>query len=76
MSPKIFMGVMIMEFDQVLQLISNYAFPIVCCVALFWQLNKDQQQHREESEKFTTAINNNTAAMKELILEVKAGRGA
>ena len=63
-----------MEFDQVLQLISNYAFPIVCCVALFWKSNKDEEQHKNESEKFTEAINNNTQVMRELILEVRAGR--
>lgn len=61
-------------FTQVTQLISNYAFPIVCCVALFWKSNKDAEQHREESSKFTEAINNNTQAMRELILEVRAGR--
>lgn len=61
-------------FTQVTQLISNYAFPIVCCVALFWKSNKDQELHREESSKFTEAINNNTQAMRELILEVRAGR--
>ena len=63
-----------MEFEQITQLISNYAFPIVCCVAMFWKMNRDQDQHREESVQFTQAINNNTQAMKELILEVRAGR--
>lgn len=63
-----------MEFEQITQLISNYAFPIVCCVAMFWKMNHDQEQHREESAQFTQAINNNTQAMKELILEVRAGR--
>ena len=62
------------RFTLVTQLISNYAFPIVCCVALFWKSNKDQELHREESSKFTEAINNNTQVIKELILEVKAGR--
>lgn len=63
-----------MEFDQVLQLISNYAFPIVCCVALFWKSNQDEERHKEESAKFAEAVNNNTQAMRELILEVRAGR--
>lgn len=63
-----------MEFEQVLTLISNYAFPIVCCVALFWKSNREEEQHKTESEKFTEAINNNTQAMRELILEVRAGR--
>lgn len=63
-----------MEFEQVVTLISNYAFPIVCCVALFWKSNKDQEQHREESQHFVEAINNNTQVIKELIMEVRAGR--
>lgn len=61
-------------FTQLTQLISNYAFPIVCCVALFWRSNKDAEMHRDESTKFTEAINNNTLAMRELITEVRAGR--
>ena len=64
-----------MEFEQVITLISNYAFPIVCCVALFWKSNKDEEAHKIESEKFTEAINNNTQVMRELILEVRSGRG-
>lgn len=52
-----------MEFTDVLTLIGNYAFPIVASIALFWQLNKNNQLHREETKELQKAIDNNTKAL-------------
>lgn len=43
--------------DTVLQIISQFGFPIAACVVLFVLLQKEQERHKEEAEKFTTAIN-------------------
>ena len=56
-----------MEWGEVLNLIGNYAFPIVCCVALFWKMNKDESLHKEESDKFSEAVNNNTLVLQKLL---------
>lgn len=37
--------------DQLLTLLGNYAFPIVCCAALFWKMDKDEKNYREYMEK-------------------------
>lgn len=59
-------------------LISTVGFPIVCALALAWfvkylidknheQMEKITASHKEEMEKMTTAINNNTIALTRLI---------
>ena len=55
-----------MEFADILTLLGSYAFPIVMCVAFFWKMDKDQRQHREEMDKMTDALNNNTLAIQHL----------
>lgn len=52
--------------DEVIQIIQTLGFPIACVIALFWQNNKLQEQHKEESHKMTEALNNNTLALTEL----------
>lgn len=63
-----------MEFTDILTLIGSYCFPIVMCIAFFWKLDKDSKQHKEEMDKMSEAINNNTLTMQKLVdrLETKA----
>lgn len=52
--------------DWLTQLIGNYAFPIVCTVALFLE-NRDQRKtHKEESDKLTGVLEQNTIALTKL----------
>lgn len=60
-----------MDFNMVLQAVSTVGFPIVCCGALFWYVNKQGEQHKEEMEKMTEALENNTIAITELSLHMK-----
>lgn len=52
--------------DEVIQIIQTLGFPIAVAIAMFWQNNKLQAQHKEEMEKITAALNNNTLALIEL----------
>lgn len=52
-------------------LIGQYAFPIVCCVALFISQEKERERHREESCKWVEALNNNTQALNAIKEHVK-----
>ena len=63
--------------DQLLTLLGNYAFPIVCCAALFWKMDKDQKTtqeymekrdelHRDEINSLREVLENNTTAILEL----------
>lgn len=53
--------------ELVTQLIGNLGFPIVCVCAMFWLMNKDREEHREESIMFREALENNTTALNKLI---------
>lgn len=55
-----------MDINIILQAVSTVGFPIVCCGALFWKMNKDNERHKQEMETLRTAIENNTAALIEL----------
>lgn len=56
-----------MDITLVTSLIGSLGFPIVCCFALFWYINKSSEQHKEEIGKLSEAINNNTNVMNQLI---------
>ena len=62
---------------DILQLIGQYAFPIVACVAMGWyvkdqgdknreQLDKIMEAHKLEIKEITSALNNNTLALQRL----------
>lgn len=66
-----------MDFQAALQAISSVGFPIVCCGAMMWyvkystdknreEIQKLNDQHREEMNEVTQAINNNTVALTKL----------
>lgn len=51
----------------VVQIVQSVGFPIVCCGALFWYMIKQRDVHKEETDKMTTAINNNTQVLTQII---------
>lgn len=66
-----------MDVQGLLQAITTVGFPIVCCGAMMWYVryitdrNRDDieklnQQHKEEMESITMAVNNNTLALQKL----------
>lgn len=55
-----------MDVNTLIQLVSSLGFPIVCCGALFWKMVKTDEQHKEEIDKVTEALNNNTIALTKL----------
>lgn len=47
-----------MEFSNfVLTAISTVGFPIVVAGAMFWKMNKQDTDHKEEMNKLTEAVN-------------------
>lgn len=49
------------------QLVSNVGFPIACVCVLFYMQNKEREAHKEESEKWVEALNNNTRVMEKVL---------
>lgn len=74
-----------MAVESFTTLISTVGFPIACVIALFWRDYKDTEARREEriaerqqraleTDKYTTALNNNTLAIQKLIDMLQGGR--
>ena len=55
-----------MDVNSMIQLVGSLGFPIVACGALFWRMIKSDEQHKEEMNKMSEALNNNTSALVKL----------
>ena len=64
-----------MDLSTVSQLISSVGFPIAACVALFWQMNKESTQHKEEMDALKDSLNKNTLAITKLVLFMQEKEG-
>lgn len=62
-----------MDVNAIMTAISTVGFPIVCCAAMFWQGRENSRLHKEESDKWNEALNNNTLAIQKLtdMMEVR-----
>lgn len=64
-----------MDIEVLTSIISNVGFPIACVVAMFWQLNKERDAHKEEMSQMTDALNNNTTAITKLCDKLGGNNG-
>lgn len=64
-----------MDVNAIMTMVQTLGFPIVCCGALFWRMMKESDNHKEEMEKVTDALNNNTQALIRLEESLKGEKG-
>lgn len=64
-----------MDLNVVMQAIATLGFPICMCVAMFWYINKQTEQHREESAKMVEAINRLELKITQLITGLTVRNG-
>lgn len=57
-----------MDASTISTLISSVGFPIAACVALFWQMNKQNEQHKQEMDSLKEALEQNTLAINKLVI--------
>ena len=57
--------------NDLVALISNVGFPIFACIMMFKAMEKERENHKEESEKWVEALNNNTNVMKTLVSKLE-----
>ena len=55
-----------MELEAITTLITNIGFPIACVIFLFRYLQKREEAHTKDSEKWAETVNNNTKIMVEM----------
>lgn len=57
--------------NEIAQIISTLGFPIAMALMLFWKMDKQDESHKEEIDKMTQALNQNTLAIQQLIDKIK-----
>lgn len=73
-----------MDMQILIQAVTQVGFPIVCCGAMMWyvkyttdknreEVDKLNEQHRQEMTDMTTALNNNTVVLTRLCEILKSG---
>ena len=55
-----------MDAGTITQIVSTVGFPIAMCVALLCYIKDMENKHKQETEKFTEALNNNTLVLQKL----------
>lgn len=55
-----------MDANALVQIISNLGFPIAMSIALFWYMTKQDERHKEETDKLKQSIDNNTLIVTKL----------
>lgn len=55
-----------MDVGSITQIVSAVGFPIAMCVALLWYIKDVTDKHKQETENFTLALNNNTLVLQKL----------
>lgn len=57
--------------QDVLNAISQVGFPIVLTLILLWYIYDSNNKHKDEMDKMSTALNNNTIALTKLITKIE-----
>lgn len=55
-----------MELTELGQLIGTLGFPIVACCVVFWYLQKESENHKQEMNSMRDAVNANTSVIADL----------
>lgn len=63
-----------MDVNAIIQLVGSLGFPIVASGALFWYVNKTDERHKEEMDKVSAALNNNTIALTKLVEKLEGDK--
>ena len=63
-----------MDVNAIIQLVGSLGFPIVASGALFWYVNKIDERHKEEMDKVSAALNNNTIALTKLVEKLEGDK--
>ena len=63
-----------MDVNSISTLISNIGVPCACLLATFYLWQKETEAHKEEMNKMTEALNNNTQAIMKLTEHITEGK--
>ena len=62
-----------MDVSAVVQAISTVGFPIVMCLLFMYYIKYINDQHKDEIDKLSQSLNNNTLVMQKLLDQLGGG---
>ena len=62
-----------MDVSAIIQAISTVGFPIVMCLLFMYYIKYINDQHKEEIDKLSQSVNNNTLVMQKLLDKLGGG---
>ena len=62
-----------MDVSAVIQAISTVGFPIVMCLLFMYYIKYINDQHKDEIDKLSQSLNNNTLVMQKLLDKLGGG---
>ncbi len=63
-----------MDVSGIIQVVGSLGFPVAACIAVFWYLMKESENHKVEVSKLSDALQNNTIALTKLCDELEKER--
>lgn len=60
-----------MDYQTIVQIISNNGFPIIMCLLLYRQMLVSEEAHKQEIEGLKDSINANTNAINALVQTIE-----
>ena len=60
-----------MDYQTIVQIISNNGFPIIMCLLLYRQMLVSEETHKQEIEGLKDSINANTNAINALVQTIE-----
>ena len=60
-----------MDVSGIIQVVGSLGFPIAACIAVFWYLMHESENHKSEVANLSEAIQNNTLALTKLCDELE-----
>lgn len=62
-----------MDVSAIIQAISTVGFPIVMCLLFMYYIKYINDQHKDEIDKLSQSVNNNTLVMQKLLDQLGGG---
>ena len=62
-----------MDVSEIIQAISTVGFPIVMCLLFMYYIKYINDQHKNEIDKLSQSVNNNTLVMQKLLDKLGGG---
>lgn len=60
-----------MEVSDVTNIISNVGFPVAMCLLLFYYMERQNERHKQETDKLNETLQGNTNVLTELTTLIK-----